>query len=147
MRDITRAIMLLEKNGIKDFYADTVLWKKLEKIYDYPIRITHPTGYTSVFNSGVYGTEAQVFFPIGIQLFDSNLQKWAAKRYVKRDFVPVAKGVSEYVMFMDGAWTRALNRVKGKDLSEPSFTSELLKDSGIAVLRSGWDSFANLTIV
>lgn len=142
MRDITRAIMLLECNSINDLSADRELWRKLEKIYDYPVRIMHPSGHTALFNSGVYGTEAQAFFPIGVQLFDSNLQKWAVKRYIEPRFIPVSKRVSEYILFMDGAWIKTVNKVKKEQKKEPLFTSELMKDSGIAVLRSGWDKKA-----
>lgn len=142
MRDITRALMVLHANGLDDISRDPELWRRLERIYDYPVRITHPTGHLAVFNSGVYGTEAQVFFPIGARLFHSDLQAWATRRYVRPGFVPVAKNLSESIMVMDGAWAEAVAEARQREVAPPAFTSELLRDSGLAVLRSGWDDLA-----
>lgn len=142
IRDISRVLMILHANGIKDISGDKELWKKMERIYDYPIRITHSTGHLGLFNSGVYGTEAQVFFPLGVALFDSPLHAWAASRYIKPDFIPVAKGLSEYLMLMDGAWALALDKARKAHPNPPVLTSDLLNDSGLAILRSGWDENA-----
>jgi len=139
IRDITRVLMILQANGMTDISGDSELWNRMELIYDYPIRITHPTGHLGLFNSGVYGTEAQAFFPVGIQLFGSGLHTWASKRYIEPGFVPVAKGVSEYVMFMDGAWAQTLAKARKASVEPPAFTNDLMADSGLAVLRSGWD--------
>ncbi|MBT3381120.1 MAG: alginate lyase family protein [Lentisphaerae bacterium] len=142
MRDITRLLMVLHANGMEDVSADKALWGKMERVYDYTIRITHSTGHLGVFNSGVYGTEAQVFFPVGMRLFGSELHAWASKRFIQPDFVPVAKRVSEYVMFMDGAWAQSLQDAQQMSLTPPPETSELMSDSGVAILRSGWDKNA-----
>jgi len=146
MRDITRALMVLAANDLDDLSADQALWKKLERIFDYPIRIAHPTGHLAVFNSGVYGTEWKVFLPIGMRLFDSELHAWAAARFIEPGFVPVAKQVSEYAWFMDGDWFEALERARAGRARPPSFTSECLSDSGVAVLRSGWDADARCLV-
>jgi len=142
MRDITRVLLILHANGLDDISADEELWKKLERIYDYPVRITHPTGHLGVINSGVYGTEAQAFFPVGVRLFGSQLHRWASKRYVRPGFVPVAKSLSQFTMFMDGHWSQALADARAADVPPPTFTNDLMADSGLAVLRSGWDAEA-----
>jgi len=138
MRDITRVVWMLERNGMNDLAGDEQLWRKLEQIYDFPLRLAHPTGHGAAINSGVYGNEWLVFMPVGAQLFGSRRHAWAAKRYIEAGFVPVAKSVSEYVQFIDGAWRRALNQARQTELPEPDFTNDLMRDSGIAVLRSGW---------
>lgn len=142
MRDITRALMILDVNDMDDLSRDPELWRRFERVYAYPIRITHPTGHLAVFNSGVYGTEAQVFFPIGFRLFGSDLQAWAVQRHIRPGFVPVAKNLSEYVMFMDGAWTAAVQDARQRPCQPPGQSCEVLPDSGLAVLRSGWDKAA-----
>jgi len=142
MRDITRVVWMLARNNMSDRLGDNAFRKKLELIYDFPIRLAHPTGHGAVMNSGVYGTEWLAFMPIGVQLFDSKLQAWAAKRFIEPDFVPVAKNISQYVLFMDSAWVRALDAVKEAPLAEPGFRCDLLQHSGVAVLRSGWDKNA-----
>ncbi len=139
MRDITRVVWMLARNNMSDRLGDKAFREKLERIYDFPIRLAHPTGHGAVMNSGVYGNEWLAFMPIGVQLFDSKLQGWAAKRFIEPDFVPVAKNISRYVLFMDGAWVRALDAVKEAPLAEPGFRCDLLRHSGVAVLRSGWD--------
>ena len=140
MRDITRATLLLRRNGIADLSRDKAIWKKLERIFDWPIRTAHPTGHLALFNSGDYCTEWQAFLPLGMQLFGSRLHAWAACRFIKPGFIPVAKNVSEYILFMDGEWVRTLNDGPAGEL--PSFTNDLMVDSGLAVLRSGWDENA-----
>ncbi|NQT12234.1 MAG: alginate lyase family protein, partial [Planctomycetes bacterium] len=139
MRDITRVVWLLRRNNMGHLLAEGDLLARLERIYDLPIRLAHPTGHGAVMNSGVYGTEWQTFMPIGMQLFDSKLHAWAAKRFIAADFVPVAKNISEYVQFMDGPWVQALRQAREIDLPLPKFVNDLLKQSGIAVLRSGWE--------
>jgi len=139
MRDITRVVWLLRRNNMGHLLAEGDLLARLERIYDLPIRLAHPTGHGAVMNSGVYGTEWQTFMPIGMQLFDSKLHAWAAKRFIAPDFVPVAKNISEYVQFMDGPWVQALRQAREIDLPLPKFVNDLLKQSGIAVLRSGWE--------
>jgi hypothetical protein len=142
MRDITRVLLVLHANGLGDISGDGELWRKLERIYDYPIRITHPTGHLGVINSGVYGTEAQAFFPVGVRLFGSDLHRWASKRYVRPGFVPVAKNLSQFTLFMDGDWAQTLADARAADVPPPTFTNDLMADSGLAVLRSGWDADA-----
>jgi len=139
MRDITRVVWMLARNNMSDRLGDKAFREKLELVYDFPIRLAHPTGHGAVMNSGVYGTEWLAFMPIGVQLFDSKLQGWAAKRFIQPDFVPVAKNISQYVLFMDGAWVRALDAVREAPLAEPGFRCDLLRRSGVAVLRSGWN--------
>ena len=136
IRDIARGLMLLHRNGIADLSCERDVWKKLERIFDWPIRIAHPSGHLALFNSGVYCTEWQAFLPIGMQLFDSQLNAWAARRFIKPHFIPVAKDISEYVLFMDGDWIKTLKGTEEPD--PPSFTNDLMADSGLAVLRSGW---------
>ena len=139
MRDLVRGLNLLHVNGHDDLRSDAALWRTLERVFDYPIRIAHPTGHLSVFNSGVYCTEWQCFPPLGARLFQSPLHVWATKRFIEPGFLPVAKGVSEYISFMDGAWYDAWERARKAAAPPPAFTSELLADSGVAVLRSGWE--------
>ena len=138
MRDITRLIWLLKRNNMTDRLDDDAFWRKFEKVYDFTLRLAHPTGHGAVINSGVYGTEWQTFMPIGAQLFGSELHAWAAKRFIGADFVPVAKSISTYIQFIDGAWIQTLRDARARQIPEPRFHSDLLRHSGIAVLRDGW---------
>lgn len=142
MRDIIRPLMLLHRNRVADLSKNKKVWKKLEQIYDYPLRIAHPTGHLALFNSGVYCTEWLSFLPLGMELFNSPLQTWAAGRFIKQGFIPRAKGISNYILFMDGNWFEKLDEARRANVEPPSFTNDLLKHSGTAMLRSGWDENA-----
>jgi hypothetical protein len=139
MRDILRPLLLLELNGRSEISGDRELWRKLERIFDYPARIAHSTGHLGLFNSGVYGTEWQAFLPLGWRLFGSRLQGWAASRFIADGFVPVAKDVSQYIALMDGDWLAALSASRQQALAPPAQLDQLLDSSGVAVIRSGWD--------
>ena len=145
MRDMTRPLLLLHLNG-HDEALGPDLTEKLETIYDYPIRIAHPTGHLGLFNSGVYCTEWQPFLALGWRLFRSPLQGWASARFIRDGFIPLAKNVSEYVTFMDGDWLEAVREAREQELEPPPFTDDLLADSGTAVIRTGWDPNAHSLI-
>lgn len=147
MRDITRIAWLLERNGRRDISGDPEQWQALQRIYDVTVRLAHPTGHGAVVNSAVYGTDWLVFMPIGARLFGSDLHAWAAQRFIAPGFVPVAKGVSEYALFVDGPWCEALAAARRRPPPPPSFTSDLLADAGLAVLRSGWDPDARSLVL
>jgi len=142
IRDIIRPLMLLQRNSKVEMLGGD-MWERLERIFNYPIRIAHPAGSPALFNSGVYGTEWKTYLPLGTSLFDSPLQSWAANRFIGDEFIPVAKGISEFILFMDGDWVQSLSDARKTEPEPPTFLNELLEDSGLAVLRSGWDEDAS----
>jgi hypothetical protein len=146
MRDLTRPILLMQLNGCDAVSGDEALWRKLRLIFEYPVRIAHSTGHLGLFNSGVYGTEWQAFLPQGWKLFHSPLLGWAAARFIRDGFVPVAKNVSEYVEFMNNDWVIALEEARSQALAAPTRLDDQLEASGVTVIRSGWDTEAHSLI-
>ena len=147
MRDLVRPILLMQLNGCDAVSGDADLWRKLQLIFEYPVRIAHATGHFGLFNSGVYGTEWQAFLPLGWRLFRSPLLGWAAARFIADGFVPVAKHVSEYVEFMNSDWVVALEDARSEALGAPSERDDHLEASGVTVIRSGWDADAHSLVL
>ena len=137
--------MILARRGLPSFYDTEPFRTRFLEMHRFLAEIRTPDGFTPAINSAVYAQDWPAFLAAGNSYFKDPVLQWHIDRGYHPDLVPVQKGGP-------GWGNTILNdlcvpKPDGLTARAPAPDSRLFPDSGVAVLRDGWDGDANVLVL
>ncbi|MDE2800998.1 MAG: alginate lyase family protein [Gemmatimonadota bacterium] len=145
IRSFATLQMILARRGLPSFYDTEPFRMRFLAMHRFLAEILTPDGFTPAINSAVYAQDWPAFLASGNTFFKDPVLQWHIDRGYHPRFVPVQKGGP-------GWGNTILNDLcvpnpTGERQRAPAPVSRLFPDSGIAVLRDGWDREANVLVL
>ena len=145
IRSFATLQMILARRGLPSFYGTEPFRTRFLAMHRFLAEILTPDGFTPAINSAVYAQDWPAFLASGNSFFKDPVLQWHIDRGYHPQFVPVQKGGV-------GWGNTILNDLcvpnpTGELQRVPTPVSRLFSDSGIAVLRDGWDREANVLVL
>ncbi|MDE2889528.1 MAG: alginate lyase family protein [Gemmatimonadota bacterium] len=145
IRSFATLQMILARRGLPSFYDTEPFRTRFLAMHRFLAEIVTPDGFTPAINSAVYAQDWPAFLAAGNAFFKDPVLQWHINRGYHPDLVPVQKGGV-------GWGNTILNdlcvpKPDGVSVHAPAPDSRLFPDSGIAVLRDGWDGDANVLVL
>lgn len=145
IRSFATLQMILARRGIPSFYDSEPFRSRFLAMHRFLAEILTPDGFTPAINSAVYAQDWPAFLAAGNSFFKDPVLQWHIDRGYHPEHVPVQKGGP-------GWGNTILNdlcvpKPGGASVRAPAPDSRLFPDSGVAVLRDGWDRDANVLVL
>ena len=145
IRSFSTLQMILARRGLPSFYDTEPFRMRFLAMHRFLAEIRTPDGFTPAINSAVYAQDWPAFLAAGNSFFKDPVLQWHIDRGYHPDLVPVQKGGP-------GWGNTILNdlcvpKPHGVSVQAPAPDSRLFPDSGVAVLRDGWDGDANVLVL
>ena len=145
IRSFATLQMILTRRGLPSFYDTEPFRARFLAMHRFLAEILTPDGFTPAINSAVYAQDWPAFLAAGNSFFKDPVLQWHIDRGYHPQLVPVQKGGP-------GWGNTILNdlcvpKPEGVPVQAPGPVSRLFPDSGVAVLRDGWGSEANVLVL
>ena len=144
IRDTLFLEQVLATQGKGHFLATEPYHSKLLKTLRWLAAIMMPDGSTAVLNSSAAADDWLVFFIVANKWLRDPELAWHIERWFTPDYVPRQKAMPPLCMRFLGSDDVPEQTVSAQ---KPSYLSVLLPETGVAVLRDGWDRWSNTMVL
>ena len=134
----------LRKNTGEDLYADDIGGKTLHALCAYYVKVLTPEGTSPAFNESNFLFVDPGLLQLCADRTADETLVFAAQDYLRGYYSTYGYCCWTYTLFHMVAWADSARSEAG---TPPDYSSVLLPDTGVAVLRSGWEPQAQYLLV
>jgi hypothetical protein len=145
IRSFATVQMTLARRGLPSFYDTEPFRTRFLSMHRLLGDLLTPEGYTPAINSAVYALDWVAILASGNAFFKDGGLQWHLSRWHDPEMVPIEKGGPGWACSL--IHDLCVPKPKGIRARRPRHTSKVFPESGVAVLRDGWDKTSNFLVL